>query len=154
MFLIGCLYMIAFIFKLLLLHIAVRYVISIFILHTVPRLGFLFEYYMYVASGYSIHREWSSELNNLEHGTVLDDDRQIYYANHCKSYFCGLLYNHLLTIGSNARRQTFYLTFLLNYYGLSRQGIEILSRYGYGVTLDMYDTLRKQYQTDSSEMAR
>lgn len=109
---------------------------------------------MYVASGYSINREWCSELNTLLDNTPMADTRQIYYAKHCKSYFCGWLYNHLLTIGSNARRQTFYLTFLLNYYGLSRQGIEILSRYGYGVTLDMFDNLRKQYQTDSSDMAR
>ena len=109
---------------------------------------------MYAASGYSINRQWCRDLNRLDDGAILSEDRQDYYSDYCKSYFCGWLYNHILTIGSNARRQMFYITFTLNFHGLSRHGIEILSRYGYGVTLDMYDELRKLYQADSVDVAR
>ena len=60
----------------------------------------------------------------------------------------------MMNVGSNGRRQMFYITFLLHYFGLSREGINILSKYGYSVTLDMFDYLRRSYRAGSTEMTR
>ena len=116
-------------------------------------LGFLFEHYMYTSSGYSINRTWLTDINKIRNGGVMSTDRQIFYKQKCKSAFSGWLLNHIINVGSNGRRQMFYLTFLLKYYGLSRDGIVIMSRYGFGVTLDMFDELRSMYKAGSDGIA-
>ena len=40
----------------------------------------------------------------------------------------------------------FYITFVNHYFGLSRDGIELNSAIGYGVTLGMYDRERKRHE--------
>ena len=45
----------------------------------------------------------------------------------------------------------FYITFVDHYFGLSRDGIELNSAIGYGVTLGMYDRERKRHEEVSKE---
>jgi hypothetical protein len=134
----------------------VRTYVYIVNLYLVPSLGFLFEYYMHCCSGYAINRKWCADVYtiNVDGVNVMPDDRQEYYKNACLSQYCGWLLNHILCIGSNGRRQMFYLTFVLHYFGLSRDGIDILSKYGYSVTLDMFDTLRDMYKLGSVDTSR
>ena len=109
---------------------------------------------MFSCSGYSVNRKWCSEISRLSNDIPMPTDLQDYFQQLCGSHFCGWLLNHMMNIGSNGRRQMFYITFILHYFGLSREGINILSKYGYGVTLDMFDDLRRSYRAGSTEMTR
>ena len=122
--------------------------------YVVPQLGFLFEYYLYVSAGYAVNRAWIADVSRIPDGQQMSDARQVYFRTQCGASFSGWLLNHMCSIGSNGRRQMFYITFVLHYFGLSRDGITILSNYGYGVTLDMFDTLRKMYSAGSSGLSR
>ena len=111
----------------------------------VPELGWLFEYFMWTCSGYSAHRRWK-QIINLEQ-TIADGyvatDLQNELRLSCGSLFVGWLLLHIGNIGTHGRRQLFYITFINHYFGLSRDGIDVLSKYGYGVTLDMFDKMFK-----------
>ena len=108
-------------------------------------LGFLFEYYMYIASGYSSNREWLQIMQELEDDQTMSvNDQQKFFESN-KNKFVGWVLNHINLIGSNGRDQLSYLTFVLHYYGLSREGINILSKYGFGVTCAMFDKFREHH---------
>lgn len=111
----------------------------------VPLLGFLFEYYMYIASGYASNREWLRVIQGLddEEAMSVRDQQQFFESN--KNKFVGWVLNHINLIGSNGRDQLSYITFVLHYYGLSREGIDILSKYGFGVTCAMFDKFRERH---------
>jgi hypothetical protein len=53
--------------------------------------------------------------------------------------FVGWLMVHVNSVGASARRQSFYVTFMCQFYGMSREGIEMLSQYGYCQCLRSYD---------------
>lgn len=57
--------------------------------------------------------------------------------------FAGWLLLHLGNVGSNGRDQLFYLTLVAHYHGLSRNGIDLLSRFGYATNLKRFDDNRK-----------
>ena len=82
---------------------------------------------MWSCCGYSQFRRWSVAHNNAEDG-ILDEDVQMEYINTNLTKFVGWLLMHTCSVGYNGRRQLFYLTFILHYYGLSRQGIESNNR--------------------------
>ena len=98
--------------------------------------------------------KWCACISGLSEGDELDDQSQLDFLASCQTYFVGWLLLHMLTVGSNGRRQMFYITFILHYFGLSRDGINVLSKYGFGVTLDMFDTLRQSYRAGSEAMTR
>ena len=109
---------------------------------SVPKLGLLFEFYMYFSSGYSANRQWNSMVNMIDDDQGLTDDQQDKLYEDNVNHFIGWLLWHICSIGSHGRRQMFFITFIAHYYGLSRDGIDVLAKYGYGVTMDLFDTMR------------
>jgi hypothetical protein len=59
-----------------------------------------------------------------------------------------------MNIGNKGKMQMFYITFCAHFFGLSRQGIDLMSKYGYGVTMDMFDDIRKKYIARSVATSR
>ena len=111
---------------------------------------------MWSCAGYADNKEWKRmvhlmETSNME---ILSDELQQEVIKNCGSEFVGWLLFHVNNIGSNGRSQVFYITYTAQYFGLSRAGIEVLSKYGYGVTLDMYDNMRRDYLLKATELKR
>jgi len=121
---------------------------------TAPQLGFLFEYYMFSTSGYAANRKWLADIGELVGNAPLTDVQQTSIKSDNQVMFHGWLMVQITSIGSNGRRQMFYITFIAQYYGLSREGIDLLASYGYGVTLDMFDDLRKMYKVRAVSESR
>jgi hypothetical protein len=121
---------------------------------TAPQLGFLFEFYMFSTSGYAANRKWLAEVGALIGDDALTDVQQASIRSDNQVMFHGWLMLQITSIGSNGRRQMFYITFIAKYFGLSREGIDLLAAYGYGVTLDMFDDLRKMYKLRAEAQSR
>jgi len=64
--------------------------------------------------------------------------------------FAGWLVYHTASCGTNGRKQLFFSTFVNNYFGLSRKGIQIQHNMGFGVSLKMFDD-HKQHHSISSQ---
>ena len=112
---------------------------------TVPALGYLFEFYMSFASGYTANRQWVTICHNLQlNETVSAAIQDQLKADH-GTRFIGWLLLHVMSIGNKGKMQMFYITFCAHFFGLSRQGIDLMARYGYAVSLDMFDEVRKNY---------
>jgi len=79
---------------------------------------------------------------------------QAYFLGTDQTGFHGWLIMQINSIGNKGKRQMFYVTFIAKYFGLSREGIDIMAGYGYGVTLDMYDKLRKTYKLRAADRSR
>jgi len=122
--------------------------------HTAPRLGFLFEYYMFSTSGYASNRRWLQAVGGLIGNASLTTIQQDTIQADNQVAFHGWLLLQINNVGSNGRMQMFYVTFIAKYYGLSREGIDLLSAYGYGVTKDMFDELRAKYKLRSESDTR
>ena len=114
-------------------------------IRTVPRLGYLFEFYMSFASTYSGNRKWLSMCHRLQEDEPLPDSTQEELKKDYGTRYIGWLLWHVMNTGNKGKMQMFYITFCAHFFGLSRQGIELLSKYGYGVTMDMFDDIRKAY---------
>jgi hypothetical protein len=70
------------------------------------------------------------------------------------SKFVGWVLMSVNSIGSNGVQQHFHTTFANYYLGLSRLGITINSKYGYGVPLTTFDNIRKSELAYSRRTAR
>jgi len=68
--------------------------------------------------------------------------------------FIGWVLLHVMNIGNKGKMQMFYITFCAHFFGLSRQGIDLMSKYGYGVTMEMFDDIRKNYVARSVATSR
>ena len=125
-------------------------------IYVVPLGGWLFEYFMYSCAGYSSNKRWISSTTKLENLNLecMPADWQEQFIQENENSFIGWLLFHIGNIGSNGRSQLFFLTFTAHYYGLSREGIRTLSRYGYGVTLDMFDSLRQIQEIKAVALTR
>jgi hypothetical protein len=123
------------------LHVTQCYTHTMTCVYAVPRGGFLFEYFLWTCSGYSAHRRWSRIMKTIENGGAIStvDENAVVTDN--LNGFVGWLLFHVSSIGTNGRRQLFYITFLLQYHGLSRNGIDTLSRFGYGLNNTMMDEM-------------
>ena len=104
--------------------------------------GYLFEYFMWTSPGYSNYRRWTKFYNEMdERGLDIDIQYKIIKEN--MNDFVGWLLFHIGRIGSNGISQLFYITLTCSYFGLSRDGIDAMYRYGYGVSLSTFDDLRR-----------
>ena len=119
-----------------------------------PSLGYLFEHYMFSASGYAANRSWLSKVNELVDGAHLSVAYQASVLSDNQVRFHGWLLVQINSVGNKGKRQMFYVTFIAKYFGLSREGMDLLAAYGYGVTLDMFDNLRKMYQQRAVALSR
>lgn len=109
---------------------------------SVPLGGFLFEYFMYTTSSYVNNREWNSVCNNMDADTIDEHVQHQLISKNINSFIGWLLFT-IGRIGSNGNKQLFFITFTSTYYGLSRDGIDALYRYGYGVSLSVYDDMKR-----------
>jgi hypothetical protein len=110
--------------------------------YTVPLGGFLFEYYMLTTSGYVSHRNYVKLLNEVEDGQPFSVPDQEEFIKANSANFVGWLLFQIGQIGTNGRRQLFYVTFLSHYYGLSRNGMVCLARLGYAIGTTIFDDMR------------
>ena len=122
----------------------------------VVRGGFLFEYFLLTCSGFSDNRRFRSAVNARRDS----DDKYIgiveetYFMQATGSKFAGWLLLHIANIGTNGREQMFYMTFAMHYHGLSRQGIDMLSKYGFSTNLTRFDDMRRICLQRSKEETR
>ena len=72
----------------------------------------------------------------------------------CAGKFMGYLIFTLGCIGVKGRGQLFYHTLGCNFYGLSRDGIHYLSRYGFASNIRDYDEKRDAAYHRSKEISR
>ena len=107
-------------------------------------MGTPFVTWMFSYSGYAIHRQWIHAITDMRRRgeTCLSSNTCYYCRDKCKNSFYGYLVMVLNSIGSHAREERFYLSWACIYYGLSRQGLNILSQYGYLSHLSNFDSLR------------
>ena len=122
------------------------------LLHTVERGGWLMEYYLHSCSSWSVNELYCQYLTTADRALKVSMFNDI--VEKCSSHFSGWILFHVNSIGSVGRKQMFYITFVNHYFGLSRDGIEMNSAIGYGVTLGMYDRERKRHEELSSERTR
>ena len=106
--------------------------------------GWLFEYYLHSCSGYAVNRLYEDYLQTLDPSTKTTMFADI--LKKCLPHFSGWLLFHINSVGTLGRKQIFYITFVNHYFGLSREGIQMNSSLGYGVTLGMYDRERKRHE--------
>lgn len=109
---------------------------------------------MSCATSYTGNRKWLHLCNNIPEHDALTDDVQEDLKNDFGTKFIGWLLWHVTTTGNKGKMQMFYVTFCAHFFGLSRQGIHLMSRYGYGVTVDMFDDIRKSYEERSISNTR
>ena len=121
---------------------------------SVPKLGFLFEFYMSCASSWSANKKWISLCNRLQDDEPMSANIQDQLEKDYGTKFIGWLLWHVLNIGNKGKMQMFYISFCAHFFGLSRQGIELMAKYGYGVTIDMFDDTRNLYLARSVETTR
>ena len=109
-------------------------------------MGTPFVTWMFSYSPYAIHREWIHAVADMrrENKTCLSSNTCYYFRRKCQNEFYGYLVMVLNSIGTQAREERFYLSWSCIYYGLSRQGLEILAQYGYLSHTSNFDTLRLQ----------
>ena len=117
---------------------------------TVPSGGKLFEYFMVTTAGYSDYRT----VCGLDEDTESNAEQRQALVYRNVNTFIGWLIFHITSIGSNGRRQQFYHSFLAQYYGLSRNGIESLHRYGYICALTAFDNMRQEVLQEAIESTR
>jgi hypothetical protein len=125
-----------------------------FKLQIVPKAGLLFEQYMFMCAGYSSFRKWKTLITARSEDEPLPDQEQDDLIRDNVNGFVGWLLLHIGGIGTKGRRQRFYLTYLLQYYGLSRDGIDVQHSMGYGVSLDMFDKMKEDCVEAGGHMTR
>ena len=116
--------------------------LTVYFLFTVPIGGYLFEYFLWTCSGYSLFRVFSQTVR-ASPGAAIPLELQQQLMASLSGKFIGWLLFHVACLGSNGRKQMFYMTFVNHYFGLSRRGIKYLSRYGYATNLTRFDDMRR-----------
>ena len=110
----------------------------------------LFEYFIATTAGYSNYRSFCSLDNDPETNT---EKRQALVDSNTNT-FVGWIIFHIASLGTNGRRQLFYHTFISYYYGLSRNGIECMHRFGYMSAVTNFDAMRQEVLHESIENTR
>lgn len=111
--------------------------------HIVSRGGFLFEWYMTTCASYTQFRKWRASAQAARSaGEEIPHQEQADFIAANQHTFTGWLLFHVANTGSNGRRQTFYLTFLMQYHGLSREGIDVCADMGYCQRIRTFDDSR------------
>lgn len=130
----------------------------------VPRAGWLFEIYMEQAASFSNYRLWRSILKasttdaqlveRKQYSSDDEPDQMDVLIQTSLNEYVGWLIYHVASVGTNGRRQLFYLSFVCRFYGLSRAGLDLLSKFGFGVSLTMFDEMLHRCQLQSLEQSR
>ena len=127
--------------------------VTLYVLSTVPIGGYLFEYFLWTRSGYALFRVFGKSVR-ASPGAAIPLDLQQQLMTSLSGKFIGWLLFHVACLGSNGRKQMFYMTFVNHYFGLSRRGIKYLSRYGYATNLTRFDDMRRGCLLSSQHKTR
>ena len=114
--------------------------------HTVSRGGLLLEIYLHGFACDTLHRKFTRLLKvtkNTGRDSIPDDDVDGILEEY-GSKIAGCLVFNLNSISTAGRYQLFYVTFIAKFYGLSRMGIIILSKYGLVSSMTYFDNKRKE----------
>jgi hypothetical protein len=109
------------------------------------------KYYLLTASRFKINRDF---LDFLKPETA---DKETLFDSillRCLPQFIGWLLFHVSAVGTKGRKQQFYITFVNNYFGLSRAGIKSSSMFGYGVSLTSFDTIKQEYEQTAGVLSQ
>ena len=108
---------------------------------TVPQGGLLFEWFILQFCSDSVAAKFEKAVTDMfgEPMQMSDADWDHFKENFSLK-FAGFVYFSLLHRGVKANKQVFYHNFALRYHGMSRFGIVIQSKYGYGLPLTTMDT--------------
>ena len=126
------------------------YDVNSFLSYIVPHGGWLLEYYLWSCASWSVLEQYKIFLSlpDGDPGRVEVFDKIL---SACISKFVGWLLYHIASVGTQGRSQLFFPTFMNQYYGLSRDGIANNAKFGYGVTLDMFDKCRAYHKLYAEE---
>jgi hypothetical protein len=115
----------------------------------VLRGGWLMEYYLWSTASYSAHELYKDYTSTYAH--ILHDDTHKTQAfdkilDKVLSHFVGWVLFTVSSVGAKGRRQLFYVTFANHYFGLSREGINVNHRFGFGIALTKFDEIQHTHQ--------
>jgi hypothetical protein len=107
----------------------------------VPLGGQLFEAYLELFSGYTTSRMYKTALYKMKTTGSVSISEEVNEAliERSMSKFIGYLIYHMNLVSRAAKKQQFFLNFITKYYGLSRRGVNVLSKYGYLASLRYMD---------------
>ena len=117
--------------------------------------GWLMEYFIWSCGAWSVLEKYKVWLKDDEDIWRDDIERETSFdkiLSSCIQPFVGWLLLHVASVGTNGREQLFYITFMNNYFGLSRTGMDANAKFGMGVTTDMFDTLRRYHLNMSTQL--
>ena len=104
------------------------------------------EYFLWSCAQWSILEKYKNFLKIDVENVQIREATFDAILTACVTRFVGWLLYHVGSVGTLGRSQLFYISFLNHYYGLSRDGLDINGRFGFGVTTDMFDKLRAQHE--------
>lgn len=106
------------------------------------------EYYLWTASSYTVLKSYKQYLKAplWERSTKFDG-----ILDKCITRFVAWLIYHVSSIGTTGRQQMFYYTLMNEFFGLSRQGIDMCYKFGFGVSSDMFDNHKRLHHQRSVE---
>ena len=99
------------------------------------------EYYIWSCGSYTVLDKYKKWLDFADDVFAEDEDIEASFdklLSLCIQPFVGWLLLQVASVGTNGREQLFYITFMNNYFGLSRAGIDANAKFGMGVTMHRY----------------
>ena len=109
--------------------------------HIVPIGGQLFQAYLELFSGYTTFRMYKRAIQRMKQAgstsLYVEDNEALLHRS--RSFFTGYLIYHMNMVSRPAKKQQFFINFVVKYYGLSRRGINVMSKYGYLASLTYMD---------------
>ena len=109
-----------------------------------PTGGWLFEVYLDGFAKTSVFRRFRTAVREAEEKKqeMIDDNECLMILDECDSCCYGWLLVNLGNLTQAGKKQSFYLMFMLRFYGLSRTGCNFLHGFGLGPSLRFYDDQR------------
>ena len=113
---------------------------------TVSTGGALFERYIECYSSDQVFNTYESIVAVCtRRRNRMNDDEMKVLTDMVGKKFHGYVLWALRNIGNRGNQQNFYHTHVAKYHGLSRLGINLLSKYGYMLHLSVYDTYNHKH---------
>jgi hypothetical protein len=113
------------------------------------------EFWLLTYAPPSIHVKFVAMLNaRVEDQVAVDQIAFSDIIDVCSVQFYSFVLISLNTMGRYAKRQLFYIAFTMKYYGLSRIGLSLLGKYGFGTSISCIDTLSAEHHALTLQKVR
>jgi hypothetical protein len=121
----------------------------------VPIGGRIFEAYLQGSAGYQANRTYVQEMRHLEYDDeCISEEVNIALLEDCGRKFYGWLIMNVAGIGRAGLRQLFYVSFVSQYFGLTRSGMDTLGALGFLNKTSYYDNIRKEILSKFKQAGR